>query len=161
MHLSEFSVPSAERYFEHYVAGSVFEYGPAPVDAQEAENFIQKFGPGFLDETGAGPRLRNAEPGNRALNEWHVMGIMMRLFVYGFLPAKAAIASPGVDNIRWLKPVWPGDTLRIRVTIVEAKRSQSKPDRGMIRAVLETFNQHGDLVLSLTPMSLVRCRAGV
>jgi len=156
MSLSIFSLPSAERYFEDYVAGSIYEYGPASVDASEAYRFIKQFGPGFSQ---AGEKMSpNREPGSTVANEWHVMGIMMRLFVEGFLPSRASIASPGVDDIHWLKSVRAGDSLRIRITIVEARLSQSKPDRGFVRVLMETFNQYGELVLSLKSMNLIRCR---
>jgi acyl dehydratase len=68
------------------------------------------------------------------------------------------MASPGVDEIRWLTPVRPGDTLSIRVTVLETKRSRSKPDRGMVRTLVEVLNQKREVVMTLKPMSIVRCR---
>src|ERR1700753_864083 len=84
---------------------------------------------------------------------WHTVGLMMRLFVENFLPKHASMASPGIDELRWTRPVRPGDRLRVRVTIIEARRSRSKPDRGMVRTLIEVLNQDGDLVLSLKPMN--------
>jgi acyl dehydratase len=88
---------------------------------------------------------------------WHTIGLMMRLFVDNFLP-KNGLAAPGIDEVRWPRPVRPGDTLRVRVTILEARRSRSKPDRGLVRGLVEVFNQHDEIVLTMKPMNLVRCR---
>jgi len=153
--MSEFAVPKAERYFEDYVPGSVHEYGPISVEASEINDFANQFGSGsWAFENGA------AENGSQKpiASEWLVIGLMMRLFVEHFLSEVASIASPGVDEIRWEKAVRAGDALRIRVTVVEARRSTSKPDRGIVRAFIEAFNQKGELVLGLKSMNLIRCR---
>jgi len=81
------------------------------------------------------------------------------VLVEWYLSPVAALVSPGVDELRWHAPVRPGDVLRIRVTIVEARRSQSKPDRGLVRTRVEAFNQRGELVQSFVAMNLLRCRA--
>jgi acyl dehydratase len=83
---------------------------------------------------------------------------MMRLFVDNYLSSVASLASPGVDELRWLKPVRPGDTLRIRVTVTEARRSRSKPDRGIVRTLIEVLNQRGETVSTMNAMNLLRCR---
>jgi acyl dehydratase len=68
------------------------------------------------------------------------------------------LASPGLDELRWLRPVRPGDRLSLRVTIESARRSRSKPDQGVVTSLVETLNQNGDVVMSLKPISLIRCR---
>ena len=73
-------------------------------------------------------------------------------------PHVASLASPGVEELRWPNPVRPGDTLRARVTILEARPSRSKPDRGIVRALLEALNQRDELVLSMTAVSILRRR---
>jgi acyl dehydratase len=83
---------------------------------------------------------------------------MMRLFVEHFLLADASLASPGIDELRWTRPVRPGDVLHLRVTVLEATRSRSKPDRGMLRTLIEVLNQNGEVVMSLKPMNLLRRR---
>ena len=83
---------------------------------------------------------------------------MMRLFADGFLPKQASLASPGIDELRWLHPVRPGDVLRIRVTVLDAARSRSKPDRGMVRTLIEVLNQKDEIVMSLKPMNIIACR---
>jgi acyl dehydratase len=82
----------------------------------------------------------------------------MRLFVDHYLSSVASLGSPGVDELRWTRPVRPGDSLRIRVAVLEARRSRSKPDRGIVRTLIEVLNQDGEVMMSLTAMNLLRCR---
>jgi acyl dehydratase len=79
----------------------------------------------------------------------------MRLYVDHYLSHVASLASLGVDELRWPNPVRPDDTLRIRVTILEARPSRSKPDRGVVRARIEALNQRNELVLSMIGMSIL------
>jgi acyl dehydratase len=91
---------------------------------------------------------------------WHTAAMMMRLIVDNFLPRRASLASPGIDELRWLQPVRPGDTLRVRVRVLEATRSRSKPDRGIVRTLIEVLNQHEEIVMSMKPMNIIACRSG-
>jgi acyl dehydratase len=83
---------------------------------------------------------------------------MMRLFATNFLSPASSVASPGIDELRWLQPVRPGDVLSLRVTIVEARRSRSRPGEGVVRSFIEVLNQDGAVVMSLKPISLIACR---
>ena len=85
----------------------------------------------------------------------------MRLYVDHYLSHVASLASPGVEDVRWPKPVRPGDTLKIRVTILETRPSRSKPDRGIVCALLEALNQRDELVLSMTAVSILGSRERV
>jgi acyl dehydratase len=89
---------------------------------------------------------------------WHTAAMMMRLLADNFLSKAASLASPGIDELRWLHPVRPGDVLRIRVSVLEATRSRSKPDRGMVGTLVEVLNQRGEIVMSLKPMNIIGCR---
>ena len=80
---------------------------------------------------------------------WHTVSLFMRLLVDGLLCRAASMGSPGVDEVRWLKPVRPGDTLSARSIIHAVIPSRSKPDRGILRTTYEMFNQDGDRVLSM------------
>jgi acyl dehydratase len=144
-----------ERYFEDYAAGSISEYGSVAVQTSEILDFAEQFGPGSWWKE---RESENGASGSSIASEWLVIGIMMRMFAQHFLPGEASIASPGVEEIRWFKPVRAGDMLRVRVSVLEAKRSRSKPDRGIVRAFVETFNQDGQLVLSLKSANLFQCR---
>lgn len=89
---------------------------------------------------------------------WHTAAITMRLFATHFLSRASSLASPGIDELRWLKPVRPGDVLSVRITVTEARRSRSKPDQGVVRSFAEVLNEKGEVVMTLKPISLIRCR---
>lgn len=75
-----------------------------------------------------------------------------------YLTSVASLASPGIDTLRWLRPVRPGDHLSIRVTVLEARRSRSKPDRGIVTSSVEVLNQDDDAVMTFQAMNMIRCR---
>ncbi|HEY2618537.1 MAG TPA: MaoC family dehydratase [Acetobacteraceae bacterium] len=142
------TVPSAERYFQDYHVGLVDEFGTVTVTAEEIVGFASRYDP---------------QPMHTVANEliasgWHTAAMVMRLFVEHYLSKVATLPSPGIDELRWLRPVRPGDVLRVRVTVVEAKRSRSKPDRGLVRSLVEVLNQNGELVMTQRPLNLMRCR---
>jgi len=84
---------------------------------------------------------------------------MMRLIVDHYLPLAArSLGSPGIDELRWILPVRPGDELSIRVTVMEANRSRSKPDRGVVRSLVEVLNQNHEVVLTMKAINLLLCR---
>jgi acyl dehydratase len=85
------------------------------------------------------------------------VALIMRLFVENFLP-RNGLPSPGVDELRWTLPVRPGDTLTLRATVTEARRSRSKPDRGLIHSFLEVQNQNNEVVMTMRPVNPVRVR---
>jgi acyl dehydratase len=157
MTISTFSVPVEDRYFEDYVAGSVFEYGPVVAEESEIVSFAKRFDPQTMHidpvKAAQGPFQGLIASG------WHTIGLMMRLFVDHYLSSVASLASPGVDEIRWHRPVRPGDRLRLRISVLEAKASRSKPDRGMVVSRLEAINQHGELVCSFKGMNLLAKRS--
>jgi acyl dehydratase len=152
----DFAVGVAERYFEDYVAGAVYEYGYTSVTEAEIIAFAERFDPQpiHVDAEFA----RSGPFGGLIASGWHTASIAMRLVVDHYVSRVASLASPGVDELRWPAPVRPGDTLRLRTTIVETRRSVSKPDRGLVRTRSELLNQHDQIVLSLLAMNLIRLR---
>ena len=156
MQTADIPVPVAERYFEDYVPGSVFEYGSVPLSEDEIVEFARRFDPQFIhidsDAAAEGPFRGLIASG------WHTAAVMMRLFVDHYLSHVASMASPGIDELRWMRPVRPGDHLSIRVSILEANRSRSKPDRGVVRTGIEVLNQNQEVVMSLKAMNILRCR---
>ena len=96
--------------------------------------------------------------GGLVASGWHTASMAMRLIVDNYLPRGASFGSPGVDELRWHKPVRPGDVLSVRVTIAEARCSVSKPDRGIIRSFVEVLNQKREVVTSWTGMAVLRLR---
>ena len=152
-----FAVPVEDRYFEDYAPGAVYEYGEIPVTAAEIVEFARRFDPQDMHvdpEAAAQGRF-----GGLIASGWHTAAMMMRLFADNFLSKVASLASPGIDELRWLQPVRPGDTLRIRVTVLEATPSRSRADRGTVRTLVEVLNQQDEVVMSLKPMNIIRRRA--
>jgi len=150
------AVPVSQRYFEDYVEGSTFEYGEISLTADEIMEFARRFDPQPIH---VDPEAAARGPFSGLIaSGWHTAGVMMRLLADHFISHVASMASPGVDEIRWFIPVRPGDTLSIRVTVLETRRSRSKPDRGIVRSLVEVLNQNKEVVMSLKPVSMVKCR---
>jgi acyl dehydratase len=153
---SQFTVPINERYFEDYVPGPTYEYGPISVTEAEIIDFARKFDPQYIhtdpEKAEHGPFAGLISSG------WHTASLMMRLYADNYVSSVAAIASPGVDELRWLKPVRPGDSLWIRVAVLESRRSRSKPHFGMVRVFIEVANQNKETVMTVKAMNLIRCR---
>lgn len=156
MTTTSFSAPIDDRYFEDYVPGSVFEFGSLGVDAAEIVDFARKFDPQTMHTD---PEAAAEGPFKGLIaSGWHTAGLMMRLFIDNYLSHVASLASPGVDEVRWYRPVRPGDRLKIRVTVMEARPSASKPDRGMVRSLVEAINQDGEVAMSMKAMNLLARR---
>ena len=83
---------------------------------------------------------------------------MMRLYTDHYLSRIANLGSPGGDELKWDRPVFPGDELSIRVTVLESRRSESKPDRGIVRSFVEVMNQNREIVMSVKMVNFVRSR---
>jgi acyl dehydratase len=107
-----------------------------------------------LDEAAAGASIY----GGLIASGWHTVCVFMRLFADGLLLEAAALGSPGVDEVRWLRPVRPGDTLDARLEVLEVTPSRSKPDRGAVRTRCVVSNQDGDEVLTMRAVVLFRRR---
>ncbi|MFN7923788.1 MAG: MaoC family dehydratase [Bryobacteraceae bacterium] len=152
MAFDAFAQPPEDRYFEDYVEGRVYEFGGITVTEEEIIEFAKRFDPQamHIDPVAAA----HSRFGGLIASGWHTAGIAMRLFVDHYVTHVASLASPGVDEVRWPNPVRPGDTLRIRVTILEARPSRTKKDRGVVRARLEAFNQRDEPVLSMLAISI-------
>ena len=153
---TDFAVAIDDRYFEDYAPGAVYEYGHIVVTAEEIVEFAQRFDPQPI-HTDPG-FAANGPFGGLIASGWHSAGILMRMVADHYLSRVASLASPGVDELRWLAPVRPDDALRLKTTIVEARPSRSKSDRGLIRTKAELINQDDQIVLHLTAMNILRCR---
>jgi acyl dehydratase len=142
-------------YFEDYPVGAVFVGGPIEVSEEDILDFARRYDPQLMhiDKLAA----EAGQFGGLIASGWHTGSLMMRLMVEHFVPS-GNLASPGLDELRWLRPMRPGDRLSLRVTVESARRSRSKPDQGVVTSLVETLNQNGDVVMSLKPISLMRCR---
>ena len=147
---------AGERYFEDYAEGTVFTGGPLAVTESEILDFARRYDPQPM-HTDPG-WAREGQFGGLIASGWHTGAMMMRLFADTLLSPASSLASPGLDELRWIKPVRPGDGLSIRITVLEARRSRSKPNQGVVRSFVELLNQNEQTVMSLKPVSLLRCR---
>jgi len=139
-------------YFEDFPVGDVRESAPRLVTREEMLAFASEYDPQpfHLDEGAA----KGTIYGGLIASGWLTVAIMMRLLWDTLLKDAVSLGSPGADEIRWLKPVRPGDTLRARFTVVEAIPSRSKPDRGVLRTFTEILNQHGEIVMTLRGLGM-------
>jgi acyl dehydratase len=134
-------------YWEDLAAGTVRELGTTSVSAQEIKEFAGKYDPQpfHLDEE-AGKRSLF---GGLAASGWHTCALAMRLTVDNLLRDSSSLGSPGLESLKWLKPVYPADRLSLRHTILESRPLRSRPDTGLVRSRWEMFNQDGDKVLEM------------
>ena len=138
----------AGRYLEDFHPGEVIELGSRTVSAEEIIAFARQFDPQYFH---IDPERAKASPfGGLIASGWHTVAMYMRLVVDHFLSGMAeSMGSPGVDGIRWLKPVRPGDTLTGHSTVVEVIPSKSRADRGTLKSLGELVNQHGEVVMQM------------
>jgi acyl dehydratase len=151
-----FAHPVDDRYFEDYAEGAVYRFGSIAVTADEIAAFARQFDPqSFHTDADAAKR---SPFGGLIASGWHTAALMMRLFVDHYLTHVASLASPGVDELRWIKPVRPGDTLSIRVTVLKAAPSKSKPDRGVVTSGVEVLNQADEVVMTVRAVNFIARR---
>ena len=143
----EFASARDARWFEDYVPGSAYEFGRYLVGEDELVDFARRYDPQpFHIDAEAAAR---SPYGGLITSGWHTCAIMMRMMVDHFVSSVASLGSPGVDEVRWIKPVRPGDTLRVRITVLEARVSRSKPDRGLVHSGIEVLNQDDVVVMTM------------
>lgn len=145
-------------YFEDYVPGMARDCGSVSVDQAEIISFARQFDPQpfHVDPVAAA----SGPFGGLIASGWHTAGLVMRLIVDHYVSAESSLGAVGLDELRWPNPVRPGDTLRVRVTVLEARRSQSKPDRGILKTLIEAENQDGQPVMRATSINFIRVRPG-
>ncbi len=131
--------------FEDFKPGTAMTYGRYAVTLEEVRAYASEYDPQpmHLDAVAAQRSLL----GGLAASGWHSCCMMMRMLTDSFLINTSCMGAPGVDEVRWLKPVYPGDVLSVRHTVLSARASQSKPDRGFVSFHFEMLNQNGDVVL--------------
>lgn len=134
-------------YWEDLQPGSVRELGSVRPSADDIKDFAEQFDPQpfHVDELAG----RRSIFGGLCASGWHTCALAMRLTVDNFLRDAASLGSPGLESLRWLKPVYPGDTLTLRHTIVESRPLRKRPDVGLVRARWEMFNQNSEKVLEM------------
>ena len=133
------------RYFEDFFPGQEFSFGPHTVMRAEIVAFAAEFDPQpfHLDESAAADTML----GGLAASGWHTAALFMRMMALGWLNESASMGSPGVDSLKWLRPVRPGDVLSGRSIVVGVRASRSRPDRGFVQFRHEVANSRGDIVM--------------
>ena len=145
------------RYFDDFKPGQAFELGSRTITRESILAFAREFDPQpfHTDEEAAKETIY----GGLIASGWQTGALLMRLFWDGLLHECASLGSPGIDELRWVKPVRPGDTLSLRYTVVETVPSRSKPDRGIVRSLCEMRNQDGEVVLTMKGLGMFMRRA--
>lgn len=156
MPIARFKTPTTDRYFEDYEVDSTHVLGQFSLSEAEIMDFARRFDPQPFHTNPAA--AAQSQFGGIIASGWHTASAMMRVVVDHFLSAVAGMGSPGVNEIRWLKPVRPGELLTVQVTIEQARRSASKPDRGLIHTLMEVIGPDGDRRMTVRSVGFVGCR---
>lgn len=143
-------------YWEDFPPGSVREFGGMQVEREAVLAFARAFDPQafHLDDAAAEASLF----GRLSASGWHTCAMTMRMMCDAYLLDAASLGSPGIDSLRWLKPVFPGDTLRVRMTVLQARPMASRPTVGLVQSAWEVMNQHGEPVLAMEGWGMFRRR---
>ena len=140
-------------FLEDFRVGDVDEFGAETLTKEDIIAFARSFDPQpfHIDEEAA----KLTPFGGLIASGWHTTALVMRMLVARFLGTQSgSLGSPGMDEIRWLLPVRPGDTLHVRVEVLEVKPSRSKPDRGVVRSGYRVTNQHGRVVMTMIGLGM-------
>jgi acyl dehydratase len=144
-------------YFEDLVVGAKESFGSYAVTREEVMGFAARYDPQpfhLSDEAAAETHF-----GRLSASGWHTCAMTMAMVVeYMKAGAHAGLGSPGIDELRWKKPVYPGDTLRCETQLLEKTRSRSRPEMGSFRKTMTVFNQHDEVVMTFTSIGLIRTR---
>lgn len=144
-------------YFEDIEIGAKQSFGSYKVSREEVLEFAEKFDPQTFhlsDEAAAKTHF-----GKVSASGWHSCAMTMRMMVDNMhAHPQAALGSPGVDQIRWLKPVYPGDTLRCESETIGKRRSKSRPEMGSMEGMVTVYNQNDEPVMTMKSIGLIRVR---
>jgi acyl dehydratase len=137
--------PHIRLYWEDFPVGKVREFGGRVITREEILAFARQFDPQpfHVDEEAA----RGSLFGGLCASGWHTCALAMRMMCDAYLLEAASLGSPGLDSIKWTKPVYPDDTLRVRLEVLEARPMTSRPDVGLVRSRWQVLNQRGEMVL--------------
>ncbi len=145
------------RYFEDILVGEKQSFGNYPVTREEVLEFASRYDPQpfhLSDEAAAQTHF-----GGLSASGWHSCAMAMAMVVENFKVLEhAGLGSPGIDELRFLKPVYPGDTLRVESEVLEKTRSRSRPEMGSYHTRLKLLNQHDEVVVSFLAIDLIRVR---
>jgi acyl dehydratase len=136
-----------KHYWEDFKPGDTAPMGEKRMNAEEMMAFASAYDPQpfHVDEAAA----RRSMYGGLIASGWHTVALVMRMMVDSYLNASASLGSPGVENVRWMKPVRPGDTIRATRTVLETRASASRPEMGIVKSRWEVFNQNDEMVMTM------------
>jgi acyl dehydratase len=139
---------NTKRHWEDFQPGTVAVYGPRLVTREEIVAFAAEFDPQpmHMDETAATATLL----GGLAASGWHTCCLLMRMIADGFLLDSTSMGGPGVDEIRWLKPLRPDTRIRVRSTVLDTRPSNSRPERGFVKFRFEVLDEQDAVIAALT-----------
>lgn len=148
--------PTLRWWWEDFVPGSVREFGASTVTREAVIAFARDFDPQpfHLDDDAAQASLF----GGLSASGWHTCAMAMRMMCDDHLLASSSLGSPGIDRLRWLQPVRPGDTLRVRLEVLESRPMNSRPGVGLVRSRWEVLNQRDEVVLTMEGWGMFRRR---
>ncbi|MBT2554185.1 MaoC family dehydratase [Arthrobacter sp. ISL-5] len=152
-------VPLQQRFFEDYFVGLSETHGAELIVESEVLEFAGRFDPQWIhtDRSAA-----TAGPfGGLIASGWHTAALVMRIMVDSYMNENASLGGIGVDELRWPAPARPGDVITASFTVAEARRSVTKPDRGIVRTDVAAFRQGGAPLLTMTTISMLRSRQTV
>lgn len=144
-------------YFEDFVPGTIETYGPLSVSAKEIIAFAREYDPQpmHIDAVAA----KETMFGGLVASGWHSCCLFMRLMCDGFLLKSASLGAPGVDEVKFLKPVRPGDQLSLQTTVNDRRVSASRPYMGFVSFSFVLINHKNERVLTMQNVIMIRRRA--
>lgn len=148
----------ARLHWEDFAPGQVTEYGPRVITREEIVAFAAEFDPQpmHLDEEAAG----STPLGGLAASGWHTCCVMMRMISDGMLGDAVFMGAPGVEEVKWLAPVRPGERLMVRSTVLETRASRSRQDLGFVKFHYEVFGSGDRTLMTLTVSPMIGRRTG-
>jgi acyl dehydratase len=143
-------------HWEDFEPGAVAVYGPRLVTREEIIAFAAEFDPQpmHLDEAAASATLL----GGLGASGWHTCCLLMRMICDGFILDSTSMGSPGIEEVRWLRPLRPGMAIRVRTTVLDTRASGSRPEMGITKFMMEVLEDGDAIIASLTTTLLFRRR---
>lgn len=152
----EFDTPLDDRYLEDYAEGGRYRFGEESVNAEEIMEFAHRYDPQSIHTD---PEAAAAGPfGGLIASGWQTAALMMRLFADNYLTSVASLASPGIDELRWVRPLRPDDRLTLLCETTGVRASRTKPDRGILTTDVTLVNQNDEPILTATAMNMIARR---
>jgi acyl dehydratase len=143
-------------HWEDFKSGAVTVYGPRRVTREEIVAFAAEFDPQpmHLDEAAASATML----GGLGASGWHICCLLMRMIADGFILDSTSMGSPGIEEVRWLKPLRPGTNIRVRTTVLDTRASGSRPEMGLTKFLMEVLDDADAIITSLTTTLMFRRR---